>query len=219
MANLESVTLDAGLDSIERQSGVLDVLAGAGRKHDVGVERRVPASKEAALDLGVLGDAGLSNTLHGEGVLLEGSGQRVLASTSVILVQGLATSQTGASNGMAEGLGLGLGGRRSDKSGLSLGGGGGGGKERNLFANGASEVLESLLDIGRVVVSLVGILGAAGHEPLVIRRRWIYECFGYRIVRDIEHLLVSLLQGVHLLFEVDVVGGELGLKGVHRQHM
>lgn len=127
LTNLESVTLDASLDSIERQSGVLNVLAGAGRKHDVGVERRVPASKEAALDLGVLGDAGFSNTLHGEGVLLEGSGQRVLTSTSVVLVQGLATSQTGASNGMAEGLGLGLGGRRSDKSCLSLGGGGGGG--------------------------------------------------------------------------------------------
>lgn len=171
LAKLESVALDAGLDSIERQSGVLDILAGASRKHDVGVERRVPASKEAALDLGVLGDAGLSNALHGEGVLLEGSGQRVFASTSVVLVQGLATSQTGAGNGMAEGLRLGLGGRRSDKSGLSLGGGGGRGEERNLFADGASEVLESLLDVGRVIVSLVGVLGAAGREQLVIRRR------------------------------------------------
>lgn len=38
--------------------------------------------------------------------------------------------------------------------------------------------------------------------------------FGYRIVRDIEHLLVSLLQGIHLLLEVDVVGGKLGLKDV-----
>lgn len=61
---------------------------------------------------------------------------------------------------MAEGLGLGLGGRGSDESGLGLTGRGGGGEEGDLFADGAAEVLEVLLDIGRVIVRLV-VVGRA----------------------------------------------------------
>lgn len=164
LSQLEGGALGVGLDGIERESGVLNVLSGAGGEHDVGVESRVPAGKEAALDLRVLGETGLADTLHGQGIFLEGGGQRVLASTGVVLVQGLAASQTGTSDGVAEGLGLGLCGRGSDESGLGLGGASGGGEEGDLFADGASEVLEGLLDVGRVVVSLVGVLLAAGRE-------------------------------------------------------
>lgn len=32
-----------------------------------------------------------------------------------------------------------------------------------------------------------------------------------KYTRDIEHLLVSLLEGINLLLEVDVVGGQLSL--------
>lgn len=56
---------------------------------------------------------------------------------------------------MAEGLGLGLRGGGSDEGGLSLSGGGSGGKEGDLLADGATEILEALLDVGRVIVGFV----------------------------------------------------------------
>lgn len=82
--------LDAGLDRIQRQAGLLDALARARGEREVGVERRVPPGQEAALDLGVLREAGLADALLRERVLLERRGQRVLAGARVLLVQGLA---------------------------------------------------------------------------------------------------------------------------------
>lgn len=163
-ANLEGVALGVRLDGVQRQAGLFDVLSGAGGEHDVGVERRVPAGQEAALNLRVLGQTSLADALHGEGVLLESGGQGVLASASMVLVQGLAASQAGAGNGMAKGLGLGLCGRGRDEGGLGFGGGGGGRQEGDLFADGAAEVLEGLLDVRGVVVGLVGILRATERE-------------------------------------------------------
>lgn len=61
---------------------------------------------------------------------------------------------------MAEGLGLRLGARGSDESGLGLAGGGRRRQKRDLLANGAAEVLEGLLDVGRVVVGFVRVGGA-----------------------------------------------------------
>lgn len=59
---------------------------------------------------------------------------------------------------MAEGLGLRLRGWGSDERGLSLSRGVGRRQEGDLFAYGPAEVLERLLDIGWVVVGLVGVL-------------------------------------------------------------
>lgn len=164
LANLEGSTLGVGLDSIQGQSGLFNILSGARSKHYVGVEGGVPTGKEAALDLVVLGKAGLANALHGERILLERSSQRVLTSAGVVLVQGLTASQTGAGDSMAKRLGLGLRGRGSDEGGLSLGGAGGGGQQANLFTHRASEVLEGLLHIRGVVVGFVGILLTASRR-------------------------------------------------------
>lgn len=83
----EGAALCVGLCGIEVESRVLDGLAGAGGKHDVGVEGGAPASQEPALDGGVLGEPGLSDLLAGKGVLLEGCSQRVLASAGVLARQ------------------------------------------------------------------------------------------------------------------------------------
>lgn len=155
---LESRTLDMGLDGIQIKSGLLNVLACSRSELQVGVQGGIPASKETALDLGVLAKASLANSFHCERILLEGSGQGILASSGVMLVEDLAAGQTGAGDGMVEGLGLGLRGRGSNEGGLGFAGRSGGRKEGDLFAHGAAKVLEGLSNIGGVVVSLVGIL-------------------------------------------------------------
>lgn len=161
LAELEGGALGVGLDRVQGESGLFNILPGAGREHDVGVEGGVPAREEAALDLRVLRKTGLADALHGEGVLFEGGGQRVLARAGVVLVQGLARGKTGAGHGMAKGLGLGLGGRGRDESSLGLGGAGGRGEKADLFTDGAAEILESLLYVRGVVVGFVLILLAA----------------------------------------------------------
>jgi hypothetical protein len=159
-ANAESGALGVSLDSIQRETRVLNVLAGASSEVQVSVESSVPTSEESALDLSVLGKTGLANTLAGKRILLQGRRKRILASTGVVLVKQLAARQTGAGDSMAESLGLRLGSRRSDESGLGFGGRGGGGKKADLFADGAAKILEGLLDVRGVVVGLVGVLRA-----------------------------------------------------------
>lgn len=159
-AKAESSTLGVGLDGIQRQTRVLDVLAGAGSERQVGVESGVPTGKETALDLGILGKTGFTNTLAGKRILLQSRRKRIFASTSVVLVEKLAAGQTGAGNSMAESLGLRLGGGRSDEGGLGFGRRSGRREKADLFADGATKVLESLLDVRGVVVGLVGVLRA-----------------------------------------------------------
>lgn len=159
-ANAESGALGMGLDSIQRETRVLNVLAGASSEVQVSVESSVPTSEESALDRSVLGKTGLANTLAGKRILLQGCRKGVLASTGVVLVKQLAARQTGAGDSMAESLGLRFGSRRSDESGLGFGGRGGGGKKADLFADGAAKILEGFLDVRGVVVGLVGVLRA-----------------------------------------------------------
>lgn len=162
--DLPGRALDAGLDGIEGQARLLDVLARAGGELEVGVEGRVPPGQEAALDLGVLGQAGLAHPLHRERVLLQRRGQRVLPGARVLLVQGLAARQAGAGDRVRERLGLRLRGRGRGQGGLGLGGGCGGGEKGDLLADGSAQVLEGLLDIGRVVVGLVRVLRSAPRQ-------------------------------------------------------
>lgn len=88
-ANLPSVALGAGLDRVERQPALLNIPACTAGELEVGVQGRVPTSQESALNLSVLRKTGLTNTLAGQGVLLERGGQGVLAGAGVLLVQDL----------------------------------------------------------------------------------------------------------------------------------
>ena len=157
---LPGVAPGAGLDRIEGETSLLDVLARAGREHQVGVQGGVPASQKPALDLGILGEAGLANTLAGQGILLQGGRERILARAGVLLVQKLRAGQTRARQGVVKRLGLRLSGWGCDQGSLGFGGGSGAGEKVHLLANGAAEILEGLLDIGRIVVGLVGVLRA-----------------------------------------------------------
>jgi hypothetical protein len=186
--NAESSALGVSLDGVKRETRVLNILAGTGGKSQVSVESSVPASEKAALDLGILGKSGLTNTLAGKRILFQGRRKRVLAGTGVVLVEELAAGQTGAGNSMAKSLWLRLGSGRSNKGGLSLSRRGGGRQKADLFADGAAKVLECLLDVRGIIVGLVGVL--RGHS---------------------KHLLVGLLKGIDTLLEVDIVGRELGL--------
>lgn len=107
---------------------------------------------------------------------------------------------------MAEGLRLRLGSWGSDESCLGLGRRGRGREEGDLFADGAAKVLESLLDVRRVVVGLVRILRALGVCLLVILRHHHGRIGFLYDLRHSKHLLVSLLEGVHSLLKVDVIG-------------
>jgi hypothetical protein len=128
----------------------------------------------------------------------------------VVLVQDLATGQTSTGNGMAEGLGLRLSGRGGYQGCLGFGGRCGAGEQLDLLADGAAEVLEGLLDVGRVIVGLVGVVGAAGKFWSAVGSS---RQVGGVNKRHGQQLLVSLLEGIHSLLEIDVVGGELSLRG------
>lgn len=123
----------------------------------------------------------------------------------MLLVQELAASQGSAGDGMGKRLGLGLRGRRSSQGGLGLGGRCGRREECDLLADGATEVVESLADIGWVVVGFLRVLVtdkggmSARNRPQARELELVYS-------RHSQHLLVDLLQGIDTLLEVDVVG-------------
>ena len=216
-SKLPSVALDTRLDGIEGEAGLFNALASAGCKHQVGVEGGVPACQETALDLRILGQAGLAHALHGQGILLEGSSEGVLAGTGVLLVEALAAGKTGAGDGVRERLGLRLRAGGCGKGSLGLGGGAGRGQQGDLLADSAAEILEGLLDVGGVVVRLVGIvraaslcvgLGPSAREGKRKARRKVRE--GQNL-RHSEQLLVHGLERIDSLLEVDVIRGKLGL--------
>lgn len=89
LAKLESSALGMSLNGIKGQTGVFDILASTSGKVEVRVQSSVPAGKETALNLGVLSQTGLTYTLRGERILLQGRGKRILSSTSVVLMQHL----------------------------------------------------------------------------------------------------------------------------------
>lgn len=176
--------LCARLGGIERQARLFDIFARACSKHDVGVERRVPARQVAALDLGILRKAGLADALLCEGKLFERRRKRVIVCARVLLVQQLAAGERGARNGVGERLGLGLSRGRGRQGGLSLGGRSGGREKLDFFADGAAEVGEGFVDVAGVVVGFGGIL-VAGFEVkshvsglllLVVYRRRCCRC-------------------------------------------
>jgi hypothetical protein len=81
-----------GLDGIQRQSSLLDILSRTRSKHQVRVEGCVPTSQEAALDLGILGQTCLADSLGSQSVLLKSGRKGILACPRVLLVEGLAAS-------------------------------------------------------------------------------------------------------------------------------
>ena len=207
-AKLEGIPLDTSLDSIKVEPGLLNVLARTASEGQIGVQGGVPTSKEAALDASVLGQPCLSDSLHSECIFFKARGQRVLASAGVVLVQHLAARQAGTGDGMVEGFGLGLCARGCHKRRLGLRWRCSGGEEMNLLADSTSEILERLLDVRWVVVGFVGVLRTAGDA--VSRLRSV-EARQACHSRNSQHLLMSLLQGIDSLLEVDVLGGKLGL--------
>lgn len=108
---------------------------------------------------------------------------------------------------MAERLGLGLCGGRGDKGSLGFGGRGGVGEEVDLLRDGAAKIGDGLADVGWVVVGFVGVLRAGRSGALA----GLLEGRGGGVIRDLEHARVHLLQRIDALFELDVVGRELGL--------
>lgn len=72
----------------------------------------------------------------------------------------LRASESGASDGVAEGLRLWFGGRGSRQGSLRFRGRGGMGEQLDLFADGATEVVERFTDVGRIVIGFVRILGS-----------------------------------------------------------
>lgn len=68
--------------------------------------------------------------------------------------------ESGAGNGMAEGLRLGLRRGGSSEGRLGLGGRRGAGEQVDLLRDGAAQVVEGFADVGWVVVGFVGVLRA-----------------------------------------------------------
>lgn len=148
-----------GLDRIKRKARVLHITTSFGSEAQVRVEGSVPPCQEARLNLSVLRQTSLANLFRRQGELLQRSGQGILAGG--VLGDQLRSRQRRTSNGMAEGLGLRLGGRRRRQGRLGLGGGGGMREQLDFFANGATEVIEGFANIRRIVVGFVGVLGTA----------------------------------------------------------
>ena len=184
----KSTTLSIGLGGVQTQSRVLDLLAGTCCELDVGVEGCAPTSQEPALDLGVLRQPGLPNLLTGNGVLLQSSSQRILTRAGLLRGEHVRAVQGCTGDSMAEGLGLGLRGRRGSESCLSLCGGGCARQEVNLLRDGTAEIVERFTEVRRVVVGFVGVLRG-----------------------DLEHGRVHLFQRIDALLELDIVRRKLGL--------
>lgn len=110
------------------------------------------------MDLGILGESSLTDSLLGQGKLLQGGGKWLITSASVLLMQELAAGQGGAGDGVGKRLGLGLRRRRGGQGGLGLGGRRGRREEGDLLTDGATEVVESLADVGGVVVGFLRVL-------------------------------------------------------------
>lgn len=129
-------SLLASLDRIQGETSVLNVLARLSSKHQVGVQRSVPASQETGLDLRILAETGLANLLLGQSILLQRGRERVLDVAA--LREGLGTGERSARNRVVEGLGLGLSGGRRNQGGLGLGGGAGLREEGDLLVDSAA---------------------------------------------------------------------------------
>ena len=158
---LEQSTLRPRLRSIQHQSRVLDTLSRTSSEHQVGVQCGVPASQESALDLCILCQSRLADTLGCKCVLLQCGCERVLAGARVLLLQEMGGGEGGARDGVGEGLWLWLGGWWCDERGLCFGWSAGGGEELDLLADAAAKVGQVLTDVV-VVVALVGVLVARG---------------------------------------------------------
>lgn len=89
---------------------------------------------------------------------------------------------------MVEGLRLGFGGRRSCYSCLDLGGGGSAGEEMDFLGDSATQVIEGLADVWRVVVRFIGVLGSAS-----MFRGGSCTGVGRRDERDLQELLMNQL--------------------------
>lgn len=163
-SHLPGCALDPRLDRVQGEAGPLDVPARARGEHQVGVQCGTPASQEPALNLGILRETSLADTFLGQRILLQSRGERVLARPGVLLVEQLGAGQAGTGNGMVECLRLGLRARRRSQSGLRLGRAGCGREEMDLVADSAAKILKGFLDVGWVVVRLVGVL-RAGTQP------------------------------------------------------
>lgn len=140
----------------------------------------------------------------------------------MLLVQELAASQGGAGDGMGERLGLGLRGGRGSQGGLGLGRRRGRREEGDLLADGATEVVERLGDVGWVVIGFLGVLVTDKGGMSARHRGWRLQAGKLELLysRHSQHLLVDLLQGIDTLLEVDVIGWELGLYHIgDRQHV
>lgn len=214
-----SSRLLASLDRIQHKPGILNVLTRLGRKHQVGVERRVPTSQEPRLDLSILRQTGLAHLLRSQGVFLQRVRQGVF--TGSTLGQSLRSSQGGAGNGVVEGLGLGLRGRRGSQGSLGLCGRRGLGEKLNLLVDGASQVIEGFANIRGIIVGFVGVLGAGGggkqsigYNHVKVRNQ--LKSITVSIIRGtnsrhLQQLLVDDLQGIHTLLKLNVFLGELSL--------
>lgn len=204
--------LFASLDRVKHQAGVLNILARLSSEHQVSVKGGVPAGQEAGLDLSILGETSLANLLLGQSILFQGSCKRVL--TLGALRECLGAGEGGTGDRVVEGLGLGLCGRRSCQGSLCLSGRGCLGQELDLLVDSTAQVIEGLADVGRVVVGLVGVLGAV-HERW--RRLAPVEkaMSGAESNRDysrhLQQLLVDKLERIDALLKLDVFIGELGL--------
>ena len=73
----------------------------------------------------------------------------------------MTADEGGASDSVGEGLRLGLCAGGSGESCLGFARGFGVGEEVDFISDGASEVVEGLADVGRVVVGFVGVLRAS----------------------------------------------------------
>lgn len=203
--------LFASLDRVKHQAGILNVLARLSSEHQVGVEGGVPAGQEAGLDLSILGETSLANLLLGQSILLQGSCKRVLALGA--LRECLGAGEGGTGDRVVEGLGLGLSGRWGCQGSLCLSGRGCLGQELDLLVDSTAQIIEGLADVGRVVVGLVGVLGAV-HERW--RRLAPVEkaMSGAESNRDysrhLQQLLVDKLERIDALLKLDVFIGELG---------
>ena len=113
------------------------------------------------MNLSILRETSLPDLLFRESIFLKSCSEGIFAAAGVELLKQRAAGQRGASDGMVEGLGLGLGRWGGSQSCLRLSGRGGAAEQLSFLGDGLSQVTDGFADVGRVVVGFVGVLRAA----------------------------------------------------------
>lgn len=122
----------------------------------------------------------------------------------------MGAGEGGAGDGMGESFRLRFGRWRGSKCSASFGGGSGVREEVNFVGDSTTKVAKGFANIGWVVVGFIGVL----RTKALFQMGTLWKREENEDVRNLEDLLVDLLQSIDTFLEFDVVIWKFSLDGL-----